>query len=152
MPSHSERRRLRYAPSQLFDLVADVESYPQFVPWVTGAKVLRRDGNVMSVRMEVGTRLIRKSFVTTATLERPARIDIDSRDPLFERYRQTWTFRPLERGSTAVEYQVEVQFRSRLLEALIGIGFSDTARAVVSAFRRRARQIYGAGRRADAIV
>ncbi len=148
MPSHSERRRLRYAPSQLFDLVADVGSYPQFVPWVTGARVLRRRGDEMSVEMEIGARFIRKSFVTTATLERPARIEITSRDPLFDRYRQTWTFRLAEHGWTMVEYQVDVQLRSRMLDALLGIGFSDTARAVVSAFRRRARQVYGAGRRA----
>jgi coenzyme Q-binding protein COQ10 len=147
MPSHSERRRLRYAPSQMFDLVADVESYPQFVPWVTDARVLRRHDNEMSVEMEIGTRLVRKRFVTKAVLERPDRIEITSSDDLFDRYRQSWTFRPAADGRTVVEYRVDFQFRSRLLDALIGVGFADTARAVMGAFMRRARQVYGVGRR-----
>jgi coenzyme Q-binding protein COQ10 len=152
MPSHSERRRLRYTPAQLFDLVADVESYPTFVPWVTAARILRRDGDVLRVEMEIGAALVRKRFVTKAVLHPPSRMEITSDDPLFDRFEQTWTFEPNPDRLTVVEYHVDFKFHSPVLEALIGVGFADTARSVMAAFRRRARQIYGAPSRGGGAV
>jgi coenzyme Q-binding protein COQ10 len=143
MPSHTERRRLRYTPAQLFDLVANVESYPAFVPWVTAARILRRDGDVLRVEMEIGTAIVRERFETQAVLDAPERIEITSEDPLFDCFEQIWTFQADVEGLTAVEYHVDFKFRSPVLEKLIGIGFANTARSVMAAFRRRAREIYG---------
>ena len=86
MSRHTERCNLPYAREQLFDLVADVERYPEFLPWLVAAHVGRRDGNTVWVDMEVGTTFLRKRFASRAILERPERIDIISRDTLFERY------------------------------------------------------------------
>lgn len=143
MPRFSERRHLPYPPQELFDLVADVEKYPEFLPSVATAKVRRRDGNTVWVDMVVGTRFLRKRFASKAVLERPARIDISSPDLLFERYDQHWTFTPAADGGTVIDFRVDFVFRSRLLQLIMGTYLEDAAKAMVSAFSRRARRMYG---------
>jgi coenzyme Q-binding protein COQ10 len=137
------RLHLNYSSPQLFDLVADVERYPEFLPWVLAARVTQRQDATIGVDMTIGTSLLCKRFKTVAILERPHRIDIKSHDPLFDRFRQIWTFAPATDDGTDVEYQVDFEFRSRLLQALVGRMFSDQANETVAAFRRRARQLYG---------
>lgn len=143
MSRYAERCHLAYAPHQLFDLVADVEKYPEFVPWLVAARVIHQDGNTVWVDMEVGTTFLRKRFASRAILERPKRIDIISRDRLFERYDQSWTFQPTSDGGTVIEFSVEFAFRSRLLQRTTGMFLDEAARAMVTAYIHRARQIYG---------
>ena len=149
MPRYTERCNLPYAREQPFDLVADVERYPEFLPWLVAAHVSRRDGNTVWVDMEVGTTFLRKRFASRAILERPQRIDIISRDTLFERYHQSWTFQPTSDGGTIVEFSVEFIFRSRLLQLAVGTFLEEAAKTMVTAFKHRARQQYGpnAGRK-----
>ena len=143
MSAYAERQHLPYAAAQLFDLVADVERYPEFMPWVIEARVRRRRGHTIMVDMTVGTGPLRKQFSTVATLNRPHRIDIISADSIFNRFEQRWTFAPAAGGGSDVEYHVVFEFRSRLLQALMGALFSDQAVATMSAFKRRAHQLYG---------
>jgi coenzyme Q-binding protein COQ10 len=143
MPRYSERRHLPYSPQQLFELVADVEKYPEFLPSVAAATVRRREGSTVWVDMVVGTSFLRKRFASKAVLDRPARIDIGSEDALFERYDQHWSFAPAADGGTVVEFRVDFAFRSRLLQLIMGMHLEDAARTMVSAFNRRARRIYG---------
>ncbi len=131
-----------YAAAQVFDLVADVESYPKFLPWVIEARVLRRHDNTVWVTMTMGTRLLRRQFATEAKLDRPHRIDIVSRDPMFERFAQRWTFTAAGHG-TDIEYRTDFRFRSGLLQVLIGGSFADRAPAMMQAFQQRARRLYG---------
>lgn len=145
------RSHLNYDASHLFDLVADVEKYPEFLPWVIAARVTRRQDTTVWVDMTVGTRLLRKRFTTMAHLERPHRIDIDSQDPLFDRFRQIWTFVPAIEGGTNVEYQVDFRFRSSLLQTLIGGMFSDQANETIAAFKHQAHRLFGAAAHPRAI-
>jgi coenzyme Q-binding protein COQ10 len=138
------RLHLNYSAPQLFDLVADVDRYPEFLPRVLAARVTQRQGATIWVDMTIGTSLLCRRFRTVAILDRPHRIDIKSHDPLFERFRQIWTFAPATEGGTDVEYQVDFEFRSRLLQALAGGMFSNQASETVVAFRHRARNLYGA--------
>jgi coenzyme Q-binding protein COQ10 len=144
MPSYAEHLHMKYTPQQLFDLVADVERYPEFLPWIIAARVRRRDHQTVWVDMTVGTSILSKQFSTVASLDPPHRIHISSRDPLFEEFEQTWTFEQATAGGTIVVYRVDVQFRSRLLQAIIGAAFVERAAPMVAAFRRRARLLYGA--------
>jgi coenzyme Q-binding protein COQ10 len=144
MSGHRERRHLRYTPQQLFDLVADVERYPDFLPWVIAAHIRRRDGDMVWVDMEVGTKLVCKSFASKALLERPKRIMISSQDALFDRYEQVWIFEPAEDGGTMIEFRTDFEFHSPLLGTVMGRFLDEAAKAMVSAFKHRARQIYGA--------
>jgi coenzyme Q-binding protein COQ10 len=143
MSAYVERQHLPYDAPQLFDLVANVERYPQFMPWVIEARVRHRKDHQIAVEMTVGVGPLRKRFSTIATLDRPHRIDITSRDSMFDRFEQRWTFEPAPEGGTNVEYHVVFEFRSRSLQALMGASFSDQAIATMSAFKRRAHRIYG---------
>lgn len=143
MAIYSQKLRLKYTPAQLFDLVADVERYPEFMPWTITTRVRRRTNRVIWTDLTIGTGIIRKRFSTVATLDRPHRIAITSDDPLFERFEQKWTFEDSLEGGTDIEYYTDFQFRSFLLHALMDLSFVDRADAIVSAYARRARRLYG---------
>ena len=139
----TERAHSHYTAVQLFDLVADVERYPEFLPWVLSSRIVRRHEQTVWVEMAMGNRLLSRIFSSVGTLDRPRRIDISSRDPMFERFQQTWTFEPASGGGTAVEYRVDFKLRSALLQALIGGSLADRAPAMMQAFKHRARRLYG---------
>jgi len=143
MTVHDERTHLSYLPTQLFDLVADVEHYPEFLPGVFAARVRRYEGQTVWVELTVGSQFIRKRFSSVAQLDRPHRIEITSHDSLFDQFQQRWGFEPAARGGTNVEYHLNFSFRSRLLQALIGGLFMEQASKTVTAFRHRAAQLYG---------
>ncbi len=143
MPTHVERRRLKYSATQLFDLVADVDRYPEFMPWVVASHIdVRRDGTFL-VDMTVGAGPLRKRFSTTGVLHRPHRIRITSHDPLFAKYEQRWTFETASEGETNVECYVDCRLRSRLLDMLMTAVFDDRAAATMAAYMQRARRLYG---------
>lgn len=142
MSVYIARQHLPYTAPQLFDLVADIERYPEFMPWVIELRARERKDHTILVDMTVGTGPLRKQFSTSAVLHRPHRIDITSRDPMFDRFEQRWTFEPAPDGCTNVEYHVAFRFRSRVLQMLMGTSFADQAAATISAFRHRAKQLY----------
>jgi coenzyme Q-binding protein COQ10 len=142
---YTERQHLPYSPQQLFDLVADVEKYPEFVPWLMAARIRRREGNTVWVDLEVGTNLLRKRFATRAVLHPPNHIEISSEDALFRRYDQCWTLRQATDGGTVVEFTTDFAFRSRLLQLTMNAFLQEAAAAMVNAFKHRARAIYGRG-------
>ena len=140
---HIERHHSACTPTQLFDLVADVERYPEFLPWVVAAKVFRRRNDRIWTDMTMGTSLLRKRFTTLALLKRPHRIEVSSDDPMFECFEQIWTFEGTEEGGTHVECQVDIKFRSRVLQTLIGVSFVERAKTMVRAYMREARRLCG---------
>jgi coenzyme Q-binding protein COQ10 len=143
MTHYHQRVHLKYPPTQLFDLVADVERYPEFLPWVIAARIRRRNGSTVWVDMTMGAGFLRRRFSTVAQLDRPHRIDINSLDPMFERFDQQWTFEPAADDGTDVEYRANYRFHSRMLQMLVGAAIADQAGKMVAAFKQRARQLYG---------
>jgi coenzyme Q-binding protein COQ10 len=143
MSAYCEQRHLPYSAAQLFDLVADVERYPDFMPWVIEATIRRRLDHTLYVGMTVGVGPIRKRFASIGSLHRPDWIDIRSSDPLFARFEQQWIFESAAAGGSNVEYRVEFEFRSRVLHALMAASLARQAAATVSAFEQRAARIYG---------
>jgi coenzyme Q-binding protein COQ10 len=140
----TERQRLKYIPSQLFDLIVDVERCPEFMPWIVDSRVRRRVDNVMNTELTVGAGPLRKRFSTIAVLDRPHRIDITNRDLLFEQFEMHWILQSVTVGETNIEYRVDFKFRSRVLQMLMASAFTSQAAATVSAFKRRAHYLYGA--------
>ena len=140
---HIERHHSTHTPAQIFDLVADVERYPEFVPWVTAARVTRRRDSTIWTDLTMGTSLLRRQFTTVASLDRPHRMEINSYDPMFERFEQIWTFEPTAEGGADVEYRVDLRLKSHLLQVLIGASFPDRAKTMVKAYMRRAQRVYG---------
>jgi len=143
MATYTHRAHLKYTPEQMFDLVANVEKYPEFIPWMIATRVRRRTDEAIWTDLTVGTGLLRKQFSTIARLDRPHGLTISSHDPMFERFEQRWTFDQLAEGGTDVRYHVDFRFKSLLLQTLMDVGFADRTSAIVTAYIRRARRLYG---------
>jgi len=144
MTTYTERQRLKYPPAQLFDLIVDVERYPEFMPWIVDSRVRRRDDRTMNTELTVGAGPLRKRFSTIAVLDRPHRVDITSRDSMFERFQMRWILQGTTEGGTNIEYYVDFKFRSRALQMLMTAAFASQTAATMSAFKRRAYYLYGA--------
>lgn len=132
-----------HSPEQLFDLVADVDRYAEFLPWCLAARVTKREGDVIHADLVIGFKMFREKFTSKVTLMRPDRIDVEySRGP-FKYLNNHWQFIPEGEGNTCIDFYVDFEFRSRLLQALIGTVFSEAVRRMVRAFETRASEIYG---------
>ena len=142
MPMHAEKRVLPYAPEQMFYLVADVERYPEFLPWCTAVRVLERNGDVVISRMEVGFKVFSESFTTRVTLSPPRRIDVAYFEGPFKYLNNHWVFEPVAGGGCRVDFFVDFEFRSRIFGKLIGVVFNEAVQLMVSAFEKRARRLY----------
>jgi coenzyme Q-binding protein COQ10 len=150
MSSYRETRVLPYPVDRLFDLIADVERYPEFLPWWHAARVRRRDGNTEYVDQVVGPAIARFRFSSTTVLERPDHIKTTSKERPFRCLEINWTFAPAPQGGCAATFAVDYELRSAALHKLIGVIFEAAVRRVVSAFERRAGQVLAEARVAGA--
>jgi coenzyme Q-binding protein COQ10 len=144
MPTHREKRVLPYTPEQIFDLVADVERYPEFLPWCVGARISRREEGLIVADLMIGFKMIRERYTSKVRLDRPQRIDVDyGNDGPFRHLENHWQFSPAEDGGCEVDFFLDFEFRSRMLQRLIGVVFQEAVRRMVAAFESRAKAIYG---------
>jgi coenzyme Q-binding protein COQ10 len=144
MPKHSETRHLPYTVEQMFDLVADVRRYPEFLPWVSAMRV-RQDGETETVAdMIVGFKGLRETFTSRVEKSRPERISVEYVDGPLKYLRNDWRFRP-EPGGCAVDFSVDFAFKNRVFEMLAGQVFGTALRRMIGAFETRAAALYGAG-------
>ena len=144
MPTHAEKRLLPYSAEQMFDLVADVESYPDFLPWCVDARVRKRKGDrVVVCEMVIGYKVFRERFMTTDLFDRPRRIDILYTSGPFKHLKNHWAFEPDGDGRCRIDFYVDFEFRSRFLQRVMGAVFNEAVRLMVSSFEKRARQLYG---------
>ena len=154
MPTHAEHKVLPYRPDQLFDLVYDVEKYPQFLPWCVAARVLSRSERELVADMTIGFGPFRETFTSRVTPDRPGRIDVSYEKGPFKYLNNHWSFVPVAEGTrpegTRVEFFVDFEFRSRILQAAIGLVFNEAVRRMVAAFHKRAIEVYGASAAPDA--
>ena len=148
MPSFRSARVVHHSPEQMFDLVADCDKYPEFLPFCIGMKTRPRgqdaNGNdILLAEMTVGYKAIRESFSTRNTLDRKAvKITVEYVDGPFSRLRNIWNFEP-DTAGCRVEFYIDYEFRSRLLGMLMGSMFDAVFRTFVGAFEARADKIYG---------
>ena len=149
MPAHSEKKHLPHSPERLFDLVADIDKYPEFLPWCTDARVLSREGDVITAHLVIGFKFFRERFTTIITLNRPKGIDVRYKDGPFHNLSSLWRFLPGEDGGCVVDFQVEFTFRNALMELLIGAVFTQAIHRMVTSFEARANEIYGTGEVSD---
>jgi coenzyme Q-binding protein COQ10 len=142
MPTHAERKIVPYSPEQLFDLVADCGKYPQFLPWCVAARVRDRTDTHLTADLTIGFGPFRESFVSRVTLDRPKRVTVTYEKGPFRYLNNQWDFAPRGTG-TEVSFFVDFEFRSRILQAAIGVVFNEAVRRMVNAFLKRARDVYG---------
>ncbi|MCC6718019.1 MAG: type II toxin-antitoxin system RatA family toxin [Acetobacteraceae bacterium] len=143
MPRHSETRTVPYRPEQLFDLVADVDRYPEFLPWCVGAKVRSRSETEMVADLTIGFGPFRESFTSRVALQRPDRIGVRYENGPFRYLTNQWRFEAVGTGCR-VHFDVDFEFRSKLLQLAIGAVFQEAVRRMVRAFLARARAVHGA--------
>jgi coenzyme Q-binding protein COQ10 len=145
--SHSETRVLPYTADQMYDLVADVARYPEFLPWTTGARIRsvedRADHQEMLADLVVSFKLFRESFASRVRLY-PAekRIETEYIEGPFRKMESVWGFRDVP-GGVEVAFATDFEFRNRLLQKAAGVFFFEAMRQIVRAFERRAQQLYG---------
>jgi coenzyme Q-binding protein COQ10 len=151
MPNFSTKRRVAHDAAQMFDLVADVEKYPQFVPLCRSLRVKSRtskDGGVevLIADMTVAYKLIRETFTSRVTLDKPKlTILVEYLNGPFSRMENRWTFRQAGEGACEVEFFIDYEFRSRVLAMLMGAMFDAAFRRFATAFEKRADEVYGRG-------
>jgi len=142
MPTHAEQRFLPYQPEQLFKLVAEVERYPEFLPWCMGVRVVRRDGDVILADMLIGFKMVRERFTSRVSLDAPERIDVEYLDGPFRYLNNHWIFKPAE-GGCLIDFHIDFEFRSRIMRKIVGPLFNEAVRRMVAAFDTRAGALYG---------
>lgn len=150
MPRHHERRRLPYTPEQMFDLVADVRRYAEFLPWVSAVRVRSNTPELMVADLIVGFKGLRETFTSRVLKSRPDRIDVEYVEGPLKYLKNNWRFEREADGCT-VDFVVDFAFRNRVFEALAGKVFDAALRRMIGAFEARADALYGAssGMRSD---
>ena len=154
MPRHHETRILPYSPQQMYDLVADVRSYPEFLPWTAAARIRNREqigaSEVLLADLVISFKVFRETFGSRVVLHpQEKRIETSYIDGPFHHMESVWVFRDApgagDRSSCEVDFTVDFEFRSRLLQGAATMFFNDAMTRVVRAFERRAAQLYGPG-------
>ena len=143
MPRHSESRHLPYTPEQLFELVADVARYDEFLPWVVAVRVRSSSEHETVADLVVGFNAFKERFTSRVVKHRPDRIVVDYVEGPLKFLHNEWRFEPAADGGTNVYFSVDFAFKSRLLESLAGQMFDRALRRMTSAFEARAAALYG---------
>ena len=149
MPTHSEKRRMPYSAQEMYDLIADVQAYPQFLPWCSGARVRgrRQDGGleIVDADLVISFKVFRERFGSRVTLNPGGmQIDVEYLDGPFRYLNNHWKFVPVSDSACEVDFFVDFEFKSRTLQAIIGVVFNEAMRRIVRAFEERAAELYGA--------
>lgn len=149
VPQHAETRHLPYTARQMYDLVADVEHYPEFLPWNSAARIRSRknlpDGTeLIEADLVISFKVFRERFGSRVVLHpQDMRIDTAYLDGPFRYLRSGWTFRDAPAGGCEVDFHVDFEFRNAILAKVIGMVFQEAMHRIVRAFEDRARALYG---------
>jgi coenzyme Q-binding protein COQ10 len=144
MPRHTETRHMPYSPEQMFDLVADVKRYQEFLPWVAATRVRSDSETLMIADLVVGFKSLKETFASRVTKERPHSVTVDYIEGPLKYLHNSWHFAPDGTGGTKIDFCVDFAFRSRIFETLAGQMFDRALRRMIGAFEDRAHQLYGA--------
>ena len=143
MPRHSETKLLPYTPAQMFDLVADVARYDEFLPWVVAVRVRSSNEAETVADLVVGFSAFKERFTSRVTKQRPDRITVDYLEGPLKYLKNEWRFEPAADGGTEVFFSVDFAFKSRMFESLAGAMFDRALRRMTGAFEQRAAALYG---------
>ena len=148
MPTHAETRVMPYTARQMYDLVADVMRYPEFIPWIAAARIRsvvpHGDGTQrMEADLVVSFKVFREKFGSRVVLDEPQlTIEIEYLDGPFRHMRSKWAFGDVD-GGCEVRFFVDFEFRNAILQKVIGVVFHEAMQRIVRAFEERAKALYG---------
>lgn len=139
-----------HTAEQMYDLIADVASYPQFLPWCTAARIKGTSptedgkGTIVYADLVISFKLFREKFASRVILNpTDSHIDVEYLDGPFRYLNNHWQFNALENGSCEVDFFVDFEFKSPMLQAIIGLVFNEAMQRIVRAFEKRADELYG---------
>lgn len=145
MPYFSDKRLLPYSPDKLYELVLDVENYPDFLPWCKSCKVISESKDEILAEMRIGFKFFTETFMSRVTFTQDQLIEVQYLDGPFKHLKNQWKFIPqTENGVTftIVDFSIDFEFKSRLLQGLVQGVFSEAVQKMVRAFETRAQQLY----------
>ena len=142
MPTHAEKKYLPYAPEQLFDLVADVEKYGEFLPWCVACRITKQEGDTIEADLIIGYKLFREQFKSRVVLDRPNHIRVDYLDGPLKSLSNEWKFIPDGEGACIIDFYVDFEFQNPMLQGLVNMFFDKAVNKMVSAFEKRAAELY----------
>ena len=145
MPHHHERRSLPHSAAQMYDLVADVNRYPEFLPWVSAIRIRKDAEDEMLADMIVGFKALRETFSSRVVKTPKSSIVVDYLDGPMKHLHNAWTFEDVDTGGSIVDFTVDFSFRNRVFEALAGQFFDAALRKMTTAFIDRVDALYGVG-------
>jgi coenzyme Q-binding protein COQ10 len=143
MPTHAEQRNLPFSPAQVCALVADVEKYPEFLPWCTGVRVRKQNGETFEADLLIGFKMIRERYTSRVTVLCPEAVHVEYLKGPFKYLNNRWHFIENEDGTTTIDFYIDFEFKNRVLQKLIGALFGEAVSVMVSAFEKRAYKVYG---------
>ena len=150
MPTHAETRVVPYTADEMYALIADVARYPEFLPWCAAARIRGTrplndgEGEVMEADLVISFKVFRERFASRVTLRpKERRIDVEYLDGPFRYLQNHWRFIPKPEGRSEIDFFVDFEFRSAILQKLIGIVFHEAMLRIVRAFEKRAEALYG---------
>ena len=143
MPTHAEKKYLPYPAERLFELVADIERYPEFLPWCVGARIRERQGDEILGDLLIGYKMVRERFTSRVVLHRPDHIDVSYSEGPFKYLTNHWYFIEDNEGGCTIDFFVDFEFRSRMLQKIMEMFFNEAVKRMVAAFEARAHALYG---------
>lgn len=143
MPHIAETRELPWSAEQMYDLVADVRRYAEFLPWVVATRIKSEDETVMIADMLVGFSALREKFTSRVLKDRNRSIKVEYLEGPLKNLANDWTFTPSEGGGCRIDFSVDFAFRNAIFEKLAGQYLDSAFRKMVAAFEKRAQQLYG---------
>lgn len=149
MPTHFDRYKSSHNAEDLFNMVADVSKYPEFIPWISNARIFNQQENIFLADLVVSFKALSHSYTSEVKLEKPCdinanyEISVTSIKGPFKKLNTHWIFRPIDNNHTEVIFEIDFQFKSLILEKMIGKLFDTATKKMTKAFQDRAKQLYG---------
>ena len=143
MPTHAEKKTLPYSPAQLFAMVADVEKYPEFLPWCLACRITKPlENQIFMADLIIGYKFVREKFTSRVTLTPDRAIRVEYLDGPLKYLSNEWDFIDNGDGTTTIDFYVDFEFKNPLFQRMMGVFFNELVRRMVGAFEDRARALY----------
>ena len=142
MPKHFEKIILPYSQEQLFDMVMDVEKYPEFLPWCQGVRIYNTKESVFLADLIIGFRLFKERFTSKVSHDHPNEVHVDYIKGPLKYLHNEWKFNKIKEG-TEIEFSVEFEFKNPIFQKLVGGLFEEAVMKMINAFHTRAETLYG---------
>ncbi len=142
MHTHAEKRIVPHTAQQMFDLVVDIEKYPEFLPWCNGARILKHKDETIVADVSVGYKFIRDTFTSRVTYKSPHRINVKYEKGPFRYLNNHWRFRDLKNGKCEIDFYIDFAFHNSLFQQPMKFFFNELVSIMINAFEARAKAMY----------